>query len=111
VIPIARHRTALSRIDLSRPLKTAQADGLLNTETSVLDYGCGRGGDVRYLRHHGYQIEGWDPVHAPGGKRTEADLVNLGYVVNVIENPAEQKGSGGVGASHRRDPGRDGAVC
>ena len=36
------------------------------------------------------QTEGWDPVHRPDGKRQSADVVNLGYVINVIEDPQER---------------------
>jgi DNA phosphorothioation-associated putative methyltransferase len=35
--------------------------------------------------------EGWDPSHRPDGPRRPAGaVVNLGYVVNVIEDPAER---------------------
>ena len=56
----------------------------------VLDYGCGRGGDVARLRELGYTATGWDPVFAPDQPLAEADIVNLGYVVNVIESPEER---------------------
>lgn len=87
---VARHRTALKRAELSRPLRTAVADGVLRPSDAVMDYGCGHGGDVRRLISLGYDCSGWDPVHAPEGRRCEADLVNLGYVVNVIERPTER---------------------
>jgi hypothetical protein len=48
--PIARHRTAIGRPELSRPLRLALQDGLLTAETSVFDYGCGRGDDLQRLR-------------------------------------------------------------
>ena len=57
---------------------------------SFFDYGCGLGTDIRALKELGYDASGWDPVHAPGGLRTSADVVNLGYVLNVIEDPAER---------------------
>jgi hypothetical protein len=31
------------------------------------------------------------PVYAPNGARREADVVNLGYVVNVMEDPSERR--------------------
>lgn len=65
-------------------------DGLLTEDCSVLDYGCGKGGDLQRLRRRGFKVEGWDPVHRPRGQRRAADVVNLGYVVNVIENPHER---------------------
>jgi DNA phosphorothioation-associated putative methyltransferase len=68
-----------------------QSDGLLVPNTTVFDYGCGLGGDVRRLKEAGFDCTGWDPVHAPGNGRRSSDLVNLGYVVNVIENPRERQ--------------------
>ena len=38
----------------------------------------------------GFSAAGWDPVYRPDGPRREADVVNLGYVINVIENPEER---------------------
>ena len=89
-IPIARHRTAISRYEPSRPIRLALEDGLVNHETSVFDYGCGKGDDLRHLQGRGIHCEGWDPAHYPKGNRVPADVVNLGYVVNVIENPTER---------------------
>lgn len=87
---IARHKTAMVRGALSRPLSTAAADGLLEPSQTVFDYGCGRGDDVRHLRQLGYTADGWDPAHRPEAELGRADVVNLGYVVNVIENPTER---------------------
>jgi DNA phosphorothioation-associated putative methyltransferase len=56
-----------------------------------MDYGCGRGSDVHLLERQGFDCSGWDPVHAPHGRQRDADLVNLGYVVNVIEDPTERR--------------------
>jgi len=56
----------------------------------VFDYGCGRGGDLRRLRARGFPCEGWDPAFRPRVPPAEADVVNLGYVVNVIEHPRER---------------------
>lgn len=86
----ARHRTALSRSELSRPVRLAFDAGLITAETIVLDYGCGRGGDVRSLAERGVRAVGWDPMFAPDAPRERADVVNLGYVVNVIEHPGER---------------------
>jgi DNA phosphorothioation-associated putative methyltransferase len=86
---IARHRTALSRIDLSRPVALALQDGLLE-DASVFDYGCGRGDDLRRLTRLGVLCAGWDPVHRPRAPQQPAEVVNLGYVVNVIEDLAER---------------------
>lgn len=85
-----RARTAIGRADLSRPLKCAIADGLIKQETPLFDYGCGRGDDLRRLAALGYEASGWDPVHRPGGECRSAPVVNIGYVVNVIENPSDR---------------------
>lgn len=91
IAEVARHRTALTRGELSRPLRTTLADGLLPVGLTLMDYGCGHGDDVRFLEERGYECAGWDPAHAPDGPRREADIVNLGYVVNVIEDPSERR--------------------
>ena len=39
----------------------------------------------------GYGGSGWDPVHQPAVERQPAPVVNLGYVVNVIESAAERQ--------------------
>lgn len=88
--PIARDRTAMSRTDLSRPLRCAIDHGLLNGERSLFDFGCGRGDDLRLLGAEGYDVQGWDPAHRPDTSLQQADVVNLGYVVNVIECPRER---------------------
>jgi DNA phosphorothioation-associated putative methyltransferase len=85
-----RHKTAMDRSDLSRPVRQAIRDGVLRTEHRVLDYGCGRGGDVKRLRKLGHEVLGWDPVHAPRVPLKSASVVNLGYVVNVIEDASER---------------------
>ncbi|MFD8248464.1 DNA phosphorothioation-associated putative methyltransferase [Nocardia sp. NPDC059691] len=89
-IVVARHRTAMARNALSRPLAAAIADHVLDQSSSVFDYGCGRGDDLRNLSALGYVVDGWDPNHRPHTERRHADVVNLGYVVNVIERPDER---------------------
>jgi hypothetical protein len=53
-----RHRTAISRGALSRPLRLAVESGLIHPQSTVFDYGCGRGDDVQALRAHGIQSQG-----------------------------------------------------
>jgi DNA phosphorothioation-associated putative methyltransferase len=88
---IPRHRTALARTALSKPIRQALIDGVVTPETSVLDYGCGRGSDVRRLCADGHAASGWDPQHAPDTPLAQSQVVNLGYVVNVIERAAERR--------------------
>ena len=87
----SRARTAIGRAELSRPFKCAIGDALIGTDTRILDYGCGRGGDLRRLSAMGYSASGWDPVHRADGVRSPSPVVNLGYVVNVIENVQERR--------------------
>ena len=88
---IGRHRTAIRRYQCSRPVSLALRDGVITTETTVFDYGCGLGGDIRYLQKQRITATGWDPHHHPDGARTPADVVNLAYVLNVIEDPQERR--------------------
>jgi len=43
---VERHRTAIERTDLSKPVRLGLEDGLFPAGTTFFDYGCGRGGDV-----------------------------------------------------------------
>jgi DNA phosphorothioation-associated putative methyltransferase len=90
---IARDRTAIRRSDLSKPIRRALQDGLVSSATEVFDYGCGHGDDVRHLEESGIKAFGWDPAHRPDGPVRIADIVNLGYVINVVENPTERADS------------------
>lgn len=87
---IARHKTAIRRGRLSRPLRMALDDRVVSPERAVFDYGCGHGEDIALLQADGYAASGWDPALRPNGVRAPADVVNLGYVLNVIEHPAER---------------------
>lgn len=87
---IARHKTAMQRYALSRPLVLATSHRLITPDSTVFDYGCGRGADVRLLRKTGVRANGWDPHFLPDEKLRTADCVNLGYVLNVIENQKER---------------------
>ena len=83
-------RTAIRRSSLSRPVALALQDGLIHSERTFFDYGCGRGDDLLRLHKLGIPVSGWDPAFFPEEERAPADIVNLGYVVNVIENPEER---------------------
>jgi DNA phosphorothioation-associated putative methyltransferase len=87
---IRRARTAIQRYRCSKPVAIALADGMINRATSVFDYGCGRGGDVQFLRSKKIRASGWDPHYYPDQSLAPADVVNLGYVLNVIEDAAER---------------------
>lgn len=87
---IHRHKTALVRREISKPVKTLLELGQLRRGESFFDYGCGHGGDVEAIEKLGHPANGWDPVHAPEVEKQSADVVNLGFVLNVIEDPAER---------------------
>ena len=108
-LEIERHRAAIVRTDLSRPVRLAIESAILNKDitsdtlanggtprtpvTSFFDYGCGHGGDVERVANLGYTSAGWDPYYRPDIPCTPADVVNLGYVLNVIEDPEERRQS------------------
>jgi DNA phosphorothioation-associated putative methyltransferase len=87
---VKRHLTAIDRDRLSRALQILARHDYLDGRLSVLDYGCGKGDDVRELEAHGIDVDGWDPVHRADGALRQADIVNLGYVINVIEDYEER---------------------
>lgn len=87
---VLRHKTAISRPFLSRPFRIATEENIVNKEVSIFDYGCGLGEDLSRLAEMDFQISGWDPVHFAESKRKKSDIVNLGYVVNVIEDVSER---------------------
>jgi DNA phosphorothioation-associated putative methyltransferase len=65
-------------------------DGLLVQGSRLFDYGCGHGEDVRWLQERGFSASGWDPAFFPQNGQEQAEVVNLGYVLNVIESPEER---------------------
>jgi hypothetical protein len=79
------------RKELSKPVRLALEAELFDPQTSFFDYGCGHGSDLHHLRQKGYQSKGWDPHYQPDTPCCAADIVNLGYIVNVIEDPAERR--------------------
>ncbi len=89
--PIERHKTAIPRSSVSAPMFLLQSSGVITTETSVLDYGCGKGDDVQSLQNAGINARGWDPHFRPDPQQlSRCDVVNLGFVLNVIEERAER---------------------
>jgi DNA phosphorothioation-associated putative methyltransferase len=87
---IHRHKTAIDRSQLSQPMQILARHNYLNGDWSILDYGCGKGDDLRELEAHGIDVTGWDPVHYPDGLLMNSDIVNLGFVLNVIEEREER---------------------
>lgn len=92
-IKIDRHKAAIHRNRLSLPVKLALEAGLFSPETSFFDFGCGHGLDVKIMAENGYDSNGWDLYYQPYEPLKNADIVNLGYIINVIENVAERRES------------------
>lgn len=66
-------------------------DGLLENSKTLLDYGCGHGRDLELLESMEIECNGWDPKYRPDGDKRSADIVNLSYVINVIEDLEERE--------------------
>jgi DNA phosphorothioation-associated putative methyltransferase len=90
-LEIERHRAAMFRTDLSRPVRLAIEWEIITKDTTFFDYGCGHGGDVQRVANLGYTSAGWDPYYFPHDPIIPGDVVNLGYVLNVIEEPLERR--------------------
>ncbi|WP_444997906.1 DNA phosphorothioation-associated putative methyltransferase [Aliikangiella sp. IMCC44359] len=87
---VDRHKTAIIRHQLSAPMQILARHGYLRGEHTVLDYGCGKGDDIRELEAHEIDCIGWDPVYQPDNDLENCDIVNLGFVLNVIEDREER---------------------
>jgi len=86
-LTIPRHKAALKRSELSLPMAATIDAGILLPHHAHLDYGCGRGDDVRFLQVMGFRSRGYDPYYFPRTKKA-ADVVTLIYVLSTIEIPA-----------------------
>jgi DNA phosphorothioation-associated putative methyltransferase len=89
-VKVHRHKTAIKRYKFSKPIQTAIEHDFINKSTTIFDYGCGRGDDLKGLSEMGIRATGWDLVHAPDDNKEKADVVNLGFVLNVIEDRNER---------------------
>ena len=87
---VERHKTAIDRNHLSQPMQALARHNYLNGDFSIFDYGCGKGDDLRELEAHGINAIGWDPIHRPDTDYSNSDIVNLGFVLNVIEDKSER---------------------
>ncbi|MFY0657279.1 MAG: DNA phosphorothioation-associated putative methyltransferase [Neptunomonas phycophila] len=89
-ISVDRHKTALVRHELSAPMKLLAKYGFLDGDYSIFDFGCGRGDDLNELQAHGLDAEGFDLNYLPDAPKLKKDIVNLGFVINVIEDRDER---------------------
>jgi DNA phosphorothioation-associated putative methyltransferase len=88
---IQRHKAAIARVTASKPVRLAVEAGLFPPDTTYFDYGCGHGADIEYVHRMGLTSAGWDPYFRPDVPHAAADVVNIGYVINVIEDTAERR--------------------
>lgn len=87
---VLRYRTALTRYNLSAPMQALARFGFLDGQRSIFDYGCGKGDDIRNLLANQLDVSGWYPHFAPDEPKKMAHIVNLGFVINVIEDIDER---------------------
>jgi DNA phosphorothioation-associated putative methyltransferase len=83
-------------------MRTLIEKGIINKDSWILDYGCGRGDDVNHLREQGYGLSrGYEPnMPCPDifiDKEEEYlpkfkfNIVTLIYVLNVVEGIEKRK--------------------
>jgi 2-polyprenyl-3-methyl-5-hydroxy-6-metoxy-1,4-benzoquinol methylase len=85
------YKTAISRTTASAPTKwLAKEHRLLG---KVLDWGCGRGKDVEWLREASIPAEGYDPHWRRYNDfyEGEFDIIICNFVLNTIEDPKERE--------------------
>ena len=88
------HKTAISRRGPSVPCKFLQSRLCFGYagELSILDYGCGKGADIRYLGRQGYNVIGYDPHHFPVTiEGIKFDIILCSYVLNVLPTHNRQE--------------------
>jgi diadenosine tetraphosphate (Ap4A) HIT family hydrolase len=76
------HLTAIERKSLSFPARFLLNNNYLTGE--ILDFGCGFGTDVKFLRKKGFNIQGYDPFYFPKYPEKQFDVILCFYVLNVL---------------------------
>ena len=84
---IYSHLTAKDRDKISYPARILIEQNLL--KGNILDYGCGFGSDVDFIKKKGYNITGYDPYYFPEKPQGQFDTIICFYVLNVLM-PEEQ---------------------
>jgi len=81
------HLTVKERTQASFPVRYLLQNCLIRGR--VLDFGCGLGADVAFLRSKGFDVSGYDPHYAPDPPQGKFDTILCLYVLNVLL-PEEQ---------------------
>jgi SAM-dependent methyltransferase len=92
---IRPENTAIRRAGPSKPAKKLVESGLLSRYgvRRILDYGCGYGSDVAYLRARGFDATGYDSHSAfgfGGVPQGGFDFAMLLFVLNVLPTRVER---------------------
>lgn len=82
--PNKSYLTAIKRKGLSAPMRHLHEEGFL--AGSILDYGCGRGGDANLIN-----AERYDPYWFTAPLVDTYDTITCIYVVNVIRDLDERR--------------------
>jgi DNA phosphorothioation-associated putative methyltransferase len=97
------HPTAINRKELSMPMRTIIKNKIIKKGDLILDFGCGRSDDVKFLqRQLKHRAYGYDPnlpddlTHFLVNDISKLpyrsfDIVTCIYVLNVVENEEERK--------------------
>lgn len=87
---IKSYNTAMSRKGPSAPLLSLEKMGLVKGD--VLDYGCGRGADGKYLNSKDISTDCYDPHWNPISLKENCyDTILCTYVLNVLEEKADEE--------------------
>lgn len=81
------HLTVKDRQWPSYPTKQLVVGKLIDGK--VLDFGCGTGVDVAFLKENSFDVIGYDPYYAPNYPHGRFDTIICNYVLNVLL-PEEQ---------------------
>ena len=100
-------KTAIRRNKPSSPCVWLVKSGLINPDDKVLDYGCGKGDDVRGLANIGIDVTGYDPHYAPQeAPFKHYDVVMCNYVLNVLDDDDQVYDCIAKATSHAKDNGK-----
>lgn len=85
---VQSYNTAMSRKGPSAPLKYLKNKGFLSG--AILDYGCGKGADFKYLREEGFEAEAYDPHWRSIDLSSQSfDTILCTYVLNVVNESTQ----------------------